>query len=72
MREARDETRRRRAVTPALGEHFMQRAAHQPALQHGVCVRMAKRHARKSTGLAFKAADAPPQGRKRVHARGSA
>jgi hypothetical protein len=30
---------------------------------------MAERHARKSTGLAFKAADGPPQGRKHTHAR---
>jgi hypothetical protein len=69
MRKTGDETRRRRAMASAFGEHLVQRAPRQPALQRRVRTGMAERHARKRIRLAFEAADGPPQGRKRTHAR---
>ncbi len=64
-----DEAGRRRAMAAVLGEHLVQRAAHQPALQCRVGAGMAERHPRQAIGGAFEAADGPSQGRKRMRTR---
>ena len=66
MGNACDETCGRRAIPAAVREHFMQRPAHQPALQHRVHRGMAEGYARKTVRLALKASDGSPQGRKRA------
>ncbi len=72
MGQTRDEACRRGAMTAALREHFMQCAAHKPALEHSVSRGMAERHARKAIRLALKTSDGSPQGRKRTCACGGA
>lgn len=64
-----DEAGRRRAMATVPGEHLVQRAAHQPALQRRIRAGMAERHPRQPVGGAFEATDGPSQGRKRVRAR---
>lgn len=64
-----DEAGRRRAMAAVFGEHLVQRAAHQPALQRRVGAGMAERHPRQPVGGAFETADGSAQGRKRAHAR---
>lgn len=64
--EPGDEAGRRRAMAAVLGEHLVQRAAHQPALQRRVRAGMAERDPCQPIGGAFEAADGFSQGRKRV------
>lgn len=64
MRDTRDKTRRCRAMPAASGEHLMQRAAHEAALQHSIRARMAERHTGEIVRPAFEASNGPLQGRK--------